>query len=207
MPVNRVGKDKFAFVARLTFVLAATLGLVLTSASAARAHKVYLYAWVEGGMVHTESYFGSKKKVKEGLILVYDFAGNKLLEGRTNKHGEFSFRPPQKTDLRIVCEGSMGHKAEYILKAEDFSDILGGHMEPNKSEETEMRSSSSVSVNTEQIRTIVEQALDTRLKPIIRELADIRKEEGPGLTEVMGGVGYIFGIMGVVMYFRSRQKK
>jgi len=30
---------------------------------------------------------------------------------------------------------------------------------------------------------------------------------GPGLTEIIGGIGYIFGLVGVAMYFYKPQKK
>ncbi len=30
---------------------------------------------------------------------------------------------------------------------------------------------------------------------------------GPGLTEIIGGIGYIFGLVGMAMYFTSRKKR
>ncbi|MBF0527124.1 MAG: hypothetical protein HQK56_18740, partial [Deltaproteobacteria bacterium] len=56
------------------------------------------------------------------------------------------------------------------------------------------------------VRTIVEKSLDTRLHPIIRTLAQMNKEQGPRLSDIIGGIGYIFGLMGLVMYFRSKRK-
>ena len=60
--------------------------------------------------------------------------------------------------------------------------------------------------DAQQIRAVVEQIIDSRLKPIQRELTRIRKEDGPGFTEVAGGIGYILGLMGLLMYFKSRKK-
>jgi hypothetical protein len=34
----------------------------------------------------------------------------------------------------------------------------------------------------------------------------MRKEEAPGFREITAGIGYILGIMGLVLYFRSRKK-
>jgi nickel transport protein len=176
--------------------------------SAALAHKVYIYAWYDGDMVNTESYFGSKKKVKDGLILVYDPSGNKLLEGRTNDQGEFSFKPPQKTDLQIVAEAGMGHKGEFLLKAEEIGDVPASETSQLKSEGASapgLVPSPQVPADME-IKAIVEQALDSRLKPVLRELAKIREDKGPGLTEIIGGIGYIFGLMGLVMYIKARNR-
>jgi nickel transport protein len=191
---------------RLIFCLVAALGLIAALVTDAEAHKVYIYAWAEGDTVYTESYFSSKKKVQGGVIQVYDIAGQKLLDGRTNSRGEFVFNAPKRTDLRIVVEAGMGHRGEYILKAEEFSGVLGKAAEPPRNRDNPAESVSPVVADAEQIRAVVEQALDARLKPIIRQLAKMNREKGPGLTEVIGGIGYIFGLMGIVLYLKSRKK-
>ncbi len=65
--------------------------LILATASSAKAHKVSIYAWIEGDTVYAESYFSKARKVNRGLIQVFDTAGTKLVEGRTNENGGFSF--------------------------------------------------------------------------------------------------------------------
>jgi nickel transport protein len=206
MRINGFGRGKFPHGQQI-FFLAASFGLILALAPFAEAHKVYIYAWVEGDTVHTESYFSSQKKVQGGLVQVYDIKGEKLLEGRTGKAGEFFFNVPKKADLRIVVEAGMGHRSEYILKAEEFADVLDKGAEPARNEDDKEASFSPVAADAEQIRAIVEEVLDARLKPIIRELAKGKREKGPGLTEVIGGIGYIFGLMGLVMYFKGRKKR
>lgn len=188
-------------VKRLRFVLMTILGLVFFSHTSALAHKVYIYAWLEGDTVYTESYFGAKKKVKQGLIQVFDLAGRKLLEGRTDENGSFSFKRPAVVDLRVVVEAGMGHRGEFILKAEKSSGHSGEETIQGVTERD-----LGVSTDETQIRIIVEQALDVRLKPVMRELAEIRKDKGPGFIEIIGGIGYIFGLMGLILYFKTREK-
>jgi len=170
------------------------------------AHKVYLFAWVEDDTVFTESYFGSKNRVKGGLIKVFDPSGKKLLEGKTNQKGEFSFKIPKKVDLLIVLEATMGHGAEYILKTGELPEAASGSDLAIGKEESQSPLPSSGHVDVEQIRVVVEKALDARLRPIVRTLAIIQEERGPGLTEILGGLGYILGIMGLILYFKSREK-
>lgn len=190
----------------LLFGLVVGLGLVLTSPSVGWAHKVYIYAWVDGDTIYTESYFGAKKKVKGGVIQVFDMPGKKFLEGKTNDHGEFKFRVPERTDLRIVVEAGMGHRGEYILKAEEFSDVPAVEAEPPKAHGEEEAPLPPSQADAEKIRVLMEQTLDSRLTPIKRELAAIRNEKSPGLTEIIGGIGYVFGLMGLIMYLKSRKK-
>lgn len=84
--------------------------LGLLAASDALAHKVTIFAWVEGDTVHTESKFSGGRRVKDGKVEVFDPAGTRLLEGRTNDNGEFSFKAPQVSDLKVLLTAGMGHQ-------------------------------------------------------------------------------------------------
>ena len=179
--------------------------LFLALASTAFGHKVYLFAWIEGDTVYTESYLSGKKKVRGGLVKVFDPAGRKLLEGKTDEKGKFSFKIPRNTDLRIVLEATMGHKAEFFLKADDVSGIEKSQA-TTSDRKSEVPSSSVVKVDIEQVKLLMEETLDSRLRPILRTLATIQEERGPGLTEIIGGIGYIFGVMGLILYLKGRKK-
>ena len=190
---------------RLTLIGSLMLFLLCFSVPAF-AHKVYLYAWVEGDTVFTESYFGAGAKVKDGLIEVFDPDGKKLFEGHTNPKGECAFKIPQKTNLRIVVKAGMGHRGEYLLKAEDITGMAAPETRSKKQEEaTKRKSSPEGKVDMDQIQKMVEHTLDSRLKPIARSIAKLSEKKGPGLTEILGGIGYIFGIMGLLLYFKSRK--
>lgn len=176
----------------------------LVAAPDAWAHRVYVYAWIEGEMVHTESYFGSKRKVQEGLIQVYDTAGEKVLDGRTDREGRFSFKNPGRGTIRIVVEAGTGHRGEYVLSQGEVSGGVSADLSSAKTPESS-GGSPSMPVDMTEIRKVFEEALDARLKPIQRELVEVRKEKGPGFTEVVGGLGFIFGVVGVILYLRSRK--
>ena len=61
------------FHERSIIILAVVLCFILIWVpSSVFAHKVYLFAWVEGNTVSTESYFSGKKKVMGGPIKVFD---------------------------------------------------------------------------------------------------------------------------------------
>jgi nickel transport protein len=57
----------------------------------------------------------------------------------------------------------------------------------------------------DQLEVMIDQALDRKLEPMIKLIRSTRKE-GPGVTEIIGGIGYIFGLFGLLMYFRSRSR-
>jgi nickel transport protein len=79
------------------------------------AHRVNLFAWVEGDTVYVESKFSSSRRVNKGKIIVTDPEGTQLLTGTTDENGEFSFKVPKKTELKIVLEAGTGHRAEWTI--------------------------------------------------------------------------------------------
>lgn len=152
---------------KILIVLVCCLCLLIISPSAF-AHKVNIFAYVEGDTVYTESYFPDGKKVEGGRIEVYDSHGKKLLEGTTNDKGQFNFKSPRKDDLKIVINASMGHRNSYVMSRDEFS-VLGR-----------------------------EEIMEKRAK---------LEQEKISHREVIGGIGYIFGIAGIIFYFLSKKKK
>ena len=113
MPLPRMGVGSLLSIA-VTFIFIATPKI--------NAHGINIIAWIEGDRVMTESYFSRDNKVIEGQIKVYGPSQKQLLEGKTDEKGLFSFKIPQETDLRIVLESAMGHRAETILKADEIKE-------------------------------------------------------------------------------------
>lgn len=185
--------------------------LSLLAAGPAKAHKVMIFAWVEGDTVYTESKFSGGKVVKKGEILVYDLEGRRLLEGKTNERGEFSFKVPEKTTLRIVLQAGMGHRAEWTIPAEEIeappaeqTGTATSQQTALKEPERPMQPAPGISPND--IQLAVEKALDKKLKPMFKMLAEFR-ERGPSVTDILGGIGYILGLVGIASYFHYRRKK
>lgn len=179
--------------------------LMVMASSNAFAHKVNIFAYVEGDMVYTESYFPDGRKVEGGIVEVYDGQGNKLLDGKTDKEGQFNFKLPKKDDLKIVLVASMGHKNSYTLSASEMPDSIGAEKAENP-EPQESKVQEVAQVDLDQIKKIVDSSLDEKLKPIMRQLTKAQQKE-ISFTEVIGGIGYIFGIMGIIMYFSSKKRE
>jgi len=182
--------------------------LCMLWAGQAAAHRVTVFAWVEGESVHTESKFSGGKPVNGGEILVYDLAGNPLLSGKTDEQGEFSFKMPKKIGMKIVLQAGMGHRGEWTIPLSE----VAPH-EPNPEPAVSQKTSSTASeareaassVSLDQIRHVLDQSLDQRLNPVLKSLAETR-DKGPTLRDVLGGIGYILGLMGLAAYIHFRRK-
>lgn len=202
----------------LCFVLV-MLWLLFSSASVS-AHNVTVFAWVDGDTIHTQSKFGGGKRAKNAPILVYDSKDVLLLDGKTDEEGMFSFKIPQKTALKIVLKASMGHMAEWRLPAEELGGTESKTDEEKNSmgtalktdpvssvlrKEGEETESSKISLGRREIEEIINASLDKKLRPITEMLADAMNPE-PGFREIIGGIGYILGLVGVALYFSNRKK-
>jgi nickel transport protein len=184
-------------------VLAAVCAVWLAVPSASYAHKVTVFAWVDGDRVHTESKFSRGRMVQRGRILVYDTEGARLLEGETDEEGRFSFPLPQVTGLRVELDAGQGHRAEWSLN-------VGQSPQPQptaaSSPEGNTVPPAVDAVTAAAVRQAVEEALEARLDPVIRLLLEAR-DPGPSMTEILGGIGYIIGLAGLAVYVQYRRRR
>ena len=193
---------------KLYLILIFTFLIIIMMDVSVFAHKVNVFAYVEGEKIYTESYFNDGKKCIDSKIEVFDNQGNKLLEGLTDKEGEFSFEVPlEDEDLKIVLTASMGHRAEYSISADEIRGSVGLIKEENE-EPVSIVFPETSSVDLKEIQSIIEDTLDEKLKPIMREIIEIKKSQEDKIspTEIIGGIGYIIGIFGIVAYFLSRKR-
>ncbi|WP_300670337.1 TonB-dependent receptor [Desulfoluna sp.] len=98
--------------------------VTLMGAGQADAHRANVFAWIDGDTVFTESTYPSGKKVNQGKLLIYGSNGKKLLEGETGPEGDFSFKIPERTSLRIVLESGDGHAADWVISRDQIEEAL-----------------------------------------------------------------------------------
>ena len=212
MQVDNIGPIWREFIRVLTMALVLTL-VFMALAPSALAHKVNVFAWVEGDTVHVEGYFAGNKKAQDSLVEVFDSTGAKLLDGRTDQQGEFSFKIPKITDLKIVLTASMGHRNDFVIPMSELEEASpniatesGGHTVPKPSEQKIVSGQTASAVDLAQMEAVLDKVLDRKLTTLSRLIRETRPE-GPTVSEVIGGIGYIFGLMGVALYFISKKKR
>ena len=185
---------------------------VLLSVADAQAHKVTIFAWVEGNRVFTESKFSGGRVVKSGKVEVFDGSGQLLLAGRTDDEGEFSFEIPGITDLNIVLTAGMGHQNSWHLDAAELGvrEAAVDEKAPSpplapSEEQAKPPSRTDAPVLTAQaVEAIVARQLEQKLQPLTRMMA-VARDTGPTVGEILGGIGYIIGLVGLGAYLRYRK--
>lgn len=190
-------KVRFIFIIALFFILNFKV----------YGHKVNIFAYVEGDKICCESYYPDGSKVKNGQVEVFNNGGKKLLEGKTDDNGNFSFTIPAKQDLKIVINASMGHRAETTVSAGDLPELKENVVSAKApSGINKMPEEKASLVSTEEIKKIVDETMEEKLRPIYKMLAEQKEQEKVSVTEVIGGIGYIIGIIGVIAFFMKKKK-
>lgn len=194
------------------------LALVLLVQGPALAHRVNVFAVVQGDEIVVESWYSKSKKVRHGSVEVQDArSGETLLTGVTDEQGLLRFQIPEQArrsgaGLRILLQAGEGHQNEWIVEASEFTDAPGpegfapaeqpgaASAAPSQAEETHPSA-----LSRSDVEEVVAAVLDAKLAPIKRELRE-QGQNGPGLQEIVGGIGWIFGLIGVAAYFKSRPR-
>lgn len=193
----------------------------------ADAHKVNIFAYAENGRIYAEGYFVDGSKCKNSIIEVLDMkTGEKLLEGNTDEKGQFSFDIPRATSMKLILHAGMGHQNEYTLTEEEVREAMqqpGGKKEKlaEQKKQTQPRAKlikkeqpagiqyekKDTDMAFQDMDAVIERAIDRKLQPVMKILLNLQKKsEKPGLTEILGGIGYIIGILGIIAYLKGRSK-
>jgi len=184
------------------------------------AHRAMIFAWIDGDIVHTQSKFSGDRKAIGAHVEVYDANGHKLLSGKTDSNGEFSFKLPKKTALKIVLQAGSGHHAEWKISAAEIEEATGKKpFTEDKNHKVDVNSSQTaetdpieespkemVTLEYNELQKIIDESLDKKLAPIMKTLADIYNR-GPDIRDIIGGIGYIIGLVGIALYVANRRKK
>ncbi len=213
--------------------------LCLTVAHGAYAHRVNVFAYVEGDTVHVECSYSRSDRVRFGEIDVTNAAnGQSYLTGKTDEQGNFSFVVPEaarnaKADLRILLKAGEGHQNDWTVKYDEYAAAAtsppaqpeaaaavpvaapplsqapaaasAGKATPAASPPTAVAPADTAAMRA-MLEMTVEAAVEKKIAPIRKMLLD-EKERGPGLAEIVGGIGWLVGIAGLIAYVKSRHGK
>ena len=92
----------------------------LVLAGPAMAHKLTVFAAVQGTKISGEAYFRGGAPVRKATVAVLDPKGEKLGETTTDEEGKFTFVPRVRCDHRLVASAGEGHAAEFTVAADEL---------------------------------------------------------------------------------------
>ena len=181
--------------------------IVSLSAQAAFAHKTSVFAHAHGNAIHGQVIAGVDTPMSGAKITAYGPSDEVLAETVADDKGEFTLKVTQRCDWKIVATGS-GHQASYTVPmAELPSDLpvvegtthdhahepedAHSHEHSNEAGHSHADDAGGAAGGDEDLhRQIV------ALREDIHELQNKLRWQ-----DIIGGVGYILGLMGIAFYF------
>ncbi|WP_295590491.1 hypothetical protein [uncultured Lamprocystis sp.] len=181
-------------------------GLALSTP--AQAHKLRVFAAAEGPLITGSAYFAGGGAAAGARIRVVDAQNRTLAEPTLDAAGRFSYRAQAAADLLIVAETGDGHRTEWRIPASDLTGSFpatdSGAPEPPATAPTAAAPPTPAPSGLDPLlTTAIEGAVARQLRPLREELQSFQDQAR--LRDILGGLGYILGLMGLALWWRSRR--
>lgn len=168
------------------------------------AHNVVGGVYAIGDQIEGEIGFSNGDMAAEGTeIKVSDTQGNLLGTVATDSEGLFVFTAQQRIDHQFFANLSSGHVLELVLPADELPESLPGGNAVSNADMAQTSTPVNFSGDQVALQQMIEKAVAKQVKPLRKELAEYK--EKASLQDVIGGIGYIFGLCGIGIWWRQRQ--
>ena len=215
-------------------IVALILALGFLRGPAAHAHKVKVFATAEEDTISGYAYFSGGNRPRNAVIHIAGPGGAALGEAKTDENGEFSLKAKYSCDHILTMDLEDGHAARFTIKSEELPAGLpplpgeagktvgeagtppgapvAEESEPvvapgaSKASGSPSRPGMETAVSEAAVaEAVVAEAISRQIRPL-REQLD-RLEEKIRLSDIVGGIGYLFGVSGIVFYFMGVRKR
>ena len=177
------------------------------SVSVAHAHKVHIFAYVDGELVKTESRFNGGRPARNCKVTVQSVTSQDVvLEGKSNDKGFFQFPvPTQKETVDIIISCGDGHRGTWRLASEDFFPVADQH-DSHKHNQARRDVEQITESDDVGLRKIVAEEVEKKLAPLRRDLARLA-EKKTTIQDILAGIGYLLGLAGLAAYMKYKKEK
>ncbi len=171
------------------------------------AHNVVGGVYARGADIEGEAGFSNGDSAKPGLkVEVLATEGRLLGTTETDEEGMFFFTASQRIDHQFRINMGAGHLLELTLPVNELPQRLsekGGIVQSAIVESVEQSVVESYKPTSENLQLLIEKAVARQVTPLRKEL--VAYKEKAGMRDIIGGVGYIFGLCGVAIMIRQRK--
>jgi len=180
--------------------------------TSAFAHKLYVFAQVEGAAIHGRAYFPGDVPAQESEVIARDKSGRELGRTKADNEGKFTFPVGEHVDYYIIAQTPDGHGGQYIVHASEMPDKLpmkvpttgqGSQVESQATDQADVKAGSAATGNEPD-------PVGTQLVELRKQIQELRRQvfesdERLRFRDILGGIGFILGLTGVAFYMKARQ--
>lgn len=155
------------------------------------AHGIRLFATYDGNQLSGRAYSGSKG-IANVTVTLLNKDGSLHSKVATDADGKFSKTMSKRVPLKLTIKLADGHRANFDLDIDEphTHDHDGHHDDANEQRDHQHDHADSPKTDVAQLKL---------------ELAKLQGQRR--LRDVIGGIGFVFGLAGVVMMIKSRGKR
>ncbi|UWQ28515.1 cobalt ABC transporter permease [Leisingera sp. M523] len=174
------------------------------------AHNVISAVFPSGSDIEGEVGFSNGDMAADLLIEIFDVAGSKLGESRTDGDGFFLFTPSELVTHIFRGDLGAGHVAEMMMDGAEVAQIIGqspGAAANSAAAAMDISAAPAAAGSaglSDQTRSELATMMRNELRPLRQELTAFKNKSD--FQSVLGGIGYICGLFGLGFYIAARRK-
>lgn len=185
--------------------------LVLFVVDPAFAHKLKVFAAVEGNAISGYGFFIGGGRAQETPWVAKDANGQVIARGTTGADGTFSLTPPGPvtSDITITLNTREGHIASTRLAASRFGAAAGQSAMPTSTvPDAPTTADPSASADKTQpgrpeTAALVEAAVQRQVEPLLERIEQM--DDRLRFTDILSGIFLIIGLSGIGLWVYGRR--
>ena len=207
----------------------ALLVLVLATLGPAQAHKLKVFATVEGASVKGYAFFVGGGRAQDTPWIAKDATGASFAEGKTDDDGRFVFDVPAhiSSDVTVTVDTHEGHIASATLPIDRFDHAspppdasppvpdaasaapatpatpATGASGSTQTVSAEKPPSQAASITSAQIAALVDVAVQRQIAPLMEQIEQM--DSRLRFTDVLSGLFLILGLAGMGLWVYGRR--
>jgi len=187
-----------------------TAALLLALAPLVRAHGINLFATVEGATIQGTLRYADGSPATSAPVTAFAPDGSKIAEAMTDETGRFSFQARVRCRYRLVGDAGQGHRGLFTIQEKELPESL-----PAPGEEAPSASAPAVAAPpapNAALQTLPAD-FDERVGAAVARQVNPLREQIDGyenqirIRDVMGGIGYLFGLFAIIVLVKHRNTR
>lgn len=187
-----------------------TVALLLACASVVHAHGINLFATVEGTSIQGTLLYADGSPAANAPVMAFAPDGSTIAEATTDETGRFTFQARVRCRHRLVGDAGQGHRGLFTIAEEDLPTSLpapGEEAPPAPASEGNKPPAPGAGPPAlpADFDARVEAAVARQLRPLREQINGY--ETAIRIRDVMGGIGYLFGLAGLIALLKTRNSR
>jgi len=173
----------------------------------ALAHKLKVFATVEGDAVTGYAFFIGGGRAQGAKWIAAEGDDKALAEGRTDAEGRFSLVPPQPVtaEIRITVDTEEGHIASAVLPVTRFGGVAADMPDAATKTAAAPADNAASTPSAEETARLVEAAVQRQVEPLLERIEEM--DSRLRYTDMLSGLFLIAGLAGMAMWALGRKDR